>query len=141
MADEQQVREALKAISDAHWDVHGAPVLLSDLPEKLEAKAEGYKEALGRKSLKAFIRDANPDSGFKLIEHPTQRAKLGVAPVHVEYEFPAEEPRPGARQAARAPRGSTQEPVLAFLRALGTLPAEEVEKVVIPVAVLIKLLK
>lgn len=140
MADEQQVRDALKAISDAHWDVHGAPVLLSDLPEKLEAKAEGYKEALGRKSLKAFIRDANPDSGFKLIEHPTQRAKLGVAPAHAHYEFPAEEPRP-ARQAAGAPRGGTQEPVLAFLRALGTLPPEEVEKVVIPVAVLIKLLK
>lgn len=139
MADEQQVKAALKSISDAHWNAQGAPILLSNLPPMLEEAAAGYKEGLGTRSLKAFIKEVGPEAGFKLIEHPTQKAKLAVAPAGATYEFPREEPRP-----TRSPRGDSgdgQEPVLVLLRALASLPSEELEKVVIPVSTLVKLLK
>jgi len=148
MADEQEVKTALKKIVDAHWDARKAPILLSELPEKLKEEAPDYKEALGGKSLKAFAMAAGEDFGFKLITHPSQRAKLGLAPANVDFEFPKEDAtqqgvtsaavgQEGARE--RGPR--SQEPVLALLRALRALPPEELEKVVIPVSTLVKLLK
>lgn len=139
MADEQQLRAALKSISDEHWNAHGAPILLSNLPPMLEKIAAGYKEGLGVRSLKAFIKEVGAEAGFRLIEHPTQRAKLAVAPVSAEYEFPMEEP-----QSTRSPgrnSSNSQEPVLVLLRALASLPPEELEKVVIPISTLVKLLK
>lgn len=148
MANEQEVKTALKKIADAHWDARKTPILLSELPEKLEAEAPDYKEVLAGKSLKAFALSVGEDSGFKLITHPSQRAKLGLAPANVDFEFPKEEAMPlgvsspaagqeGARD--RGPR--SQEPVLVLLRALRALPPEELEKVVIPVSTLVKLLK
>jgi hypothetical protein len=139
MADEQQVTTALKSISDEHWNAHGLPIFLSNLPPMLEEAAAGYKESLGTRSLKAFIKEVGPVAGFKLIEHPTQKAKLAVAPTGAEYEFPMEDPRPTRSGGGDA--GVGQEPVLALLRALASLPPEDLEKVVIPVATLVKLLK
>ena len=139
MADEQQLKAALKTISDEHWKAHGGPVLLSNLPPLLEPKATGYKQTLGDRSLKSFIKEAGADAGFKLIEHPTQRAKVALAPIDATYEFPPEEPRTVHRHPGNS--GNGQEAVLALLRALGKLPPEELEKVVIPISVLVKLLK
>jgi len=148
MADEQEVKTALKKITDAHWDAHKAPILLSQLPVKLEVEAPDYKEALAGKSLKAFAIAASEGAGFKLIAHPTQRAKLGLVPSDVNFAFPKEETllqgltSSGSGQEGVRERGSrTQEPVLALLRALRALPPEELEKVVIPVSTLVKLLK
>lgn len=140
MANEQEVKTALKSISDAHWNVHNFPILLSNLAPMLEEATADYKEGLGNRTLKAFIKETGgSEAGFKLIEHPTQPAKLAVAPYGAEYEFPKEEPRPMGKTARAS--SSNQEPVLAFLRALSGLPPEELEKVVIPVSILVKLLK
>lgn len=139
MANEEQVKVALKKISEEHWRADAAPILLSSLPPMLETEAAGYREGLGGKTLKAFIKEVGHEAGFKLIEHPTQRAKLAIAPTIAEYEFPDEEPRRASESGGNFAK--TQEPVLAFLRALATLPPEELEKVVIPVSTLVKLLK
>ncbi len=148
MANEQEVKAALKKIADAHWDARKTPILLSELPEKLEAEAPDYKEVLAGKSLKAFALSVGEDSGFKLISHHSQRAKLGLAPANVDFEFPKEEAtQPGAtcpaigQEGARDRGPRSQEPVLVLLRALRALPPEELEKVVIPVSILVKLLK
>lgn len=148
MATEQEVKTALKKITDAYWDARKTPILLSQLPEKLEAEAPDYKEVLAGKSLKAFAQAVGEDSGFKLITHPSQRAKLGLAPANVGFEFPKEDATqqgvtpPAVGQEGTRDRGlRSQEPVLALLRALRALPPDELEKVVIPVSTLVKLLK
>lgn len=148
MVDEQEVKMALQKIAHAHWDAHKAPILLSELPNKLKVEAPDYKEALGGKSLKAFVMAIDEDSGFKLITHPSQRAKLGLVPASVDFEFPKEEATQqgvtfaAADQESARERGSrAQEPVLVLLRILRALPPEELEKVVIPVSTMVKLLK
>jgi len=148
MSTEQEVKTALKKITDAYWDARKTPILLSQLPEKLEAEAPDYKEVLAGKSLKTFALEVGEESGFKLITHPSQRAKLGLAPVDVDFEFPREEatqqvvtPSAVGQEGTRGRGPRSQEPVLALLRALRALPPEELEKVVIPVSTLVKLLK
>lgn len=148
MATEQEVKTALKKITDAYWDARKTPILLSQLPEKLEAEAPDYKQVLAGKSLKAFAKAAGEDSGFELITHPSQRAKLGLVPANVGFEFPKEDATqqgvtpPAVGQEGTRDRGPrSQEPVLALLRALRALPQDELEKVVIPVSTLVKLLK
>jgi hypothetical protein len=148
MATEQEVKTALKKITDEYWDARKTPILLSQLPEKLEAEVPDYKEVLVGKSLKAFAQAVGEDSGFKLITHPSQRAKLGLVPANVGFEFPKEAvtqqgvTTPAGGQEGTRDRGSrSQEPVLALLRILSGLPPEELEKVVIPVSTLVKLLK
>lgn len=148
MADEQELKTALKSIADRHWEARKAPILLSELPEKLAEEVIDYKAGLGGKSLKAFAMAAGEDSGFKLIAHPSQRAKLGLVPASVDFEFPEEEAaQQGVQLAAAAQDGArqrgvrSQEPVLVLLRALSALPPDELDKVVLPVSTLIKLLK
>lgn len=148
MANAQEVTTALQTIIETHWTAHEEPILLSQLPEKLEALVPDYKEGLAGKSLKAFSMAVSEDAGLKLITHPSQRAKLGLAPARVNFEFPTAEKM---RQDITAPfvgeegardRGHrSQEPVLTLLRVLRTLPPEELEKIMIPISTLVKLLK
>jgi len=148
MTTEQEVKTALKRITDAYWDTRKTPILLSQLPAKLESEVPDYKEVLAGKSLKAFTLAVGEDSGFKLITHHSQRAKLGLTPANVDFEFPKEEAAqqddtpPAVGQEGTRDRGlRSQEPVLVLLRALRALPPDELEKVVIPVSTLVKLLK
>lgn len=147
MIDELSLKEALKKIADEYWGERKQPLLLSALPEKLSDAVGDYKDVIGNRSLKSFILSSGEGFGFKLIAHPTQSAKLGLLPVEANFEFPAEEEAPQQRaivatQERTRERGiRSQEPVLTLLRALRALPAEELEKVVIPVSVLVKLLK
>lgn len=138
MANEQQLQASLKSISDFHWNTYSRPILLSNIPAILEKEGASYKEVLGTRTLKSFIKDFGPRAGFKLIEHPTLRAKVAVAPIDADYEFPAEA-QPENRSANNS--SSNQDTVLAFLRVLSKLPSEELEKVIIPVSTLVKLLK
>lgn len=148
MADEHDLTAVLKDISVEHWNTRKSPILLSQLPGKLEPLVPGYKDLLAGKSLKAFALESGASAGFKLVEHPIQRAKLGLVPFDVEFEFPKDDQsKEGDTSAGFSRHGSTdrtlrnEEPVLALLRALRWLPEEELEKVVIPVSALVKLLK
>lgn len=148
MTDGRDLTTALKDLAADYWNARQEPILLSQLPERLEARIPGYKDLLGGKSLKAFALAAGAPAGFKLVEHHSQRAKLGLVPADVEFEFPkdaevAESPASAAspRQGSAGRPVRNEEPVLTILRALRTLPPEELEKVVIPVSTLVKLLK
>jgi len=142
MADEQEIKAAIKRITDERWAVRKAPILLSELPSRLEAEIPDYRDVLGSKSLKAFASDISEASGVKLVEHPSQRAKLGLVPTDVVFEFSTEEiTQQGISEGSRLRGPQSQEPVLFFLRALRALPPDELEKVVIPVSTLVKLLK
>jgi hypothetical protein len=134
---DKRVAEAVSEISQAHWDEQNSPLLLSALPPILERKTSEYRTVLGPRTLKAFIKETGEVAGYKLVEHPTQPARVGVVPAAAHYEFPLEPAAPPKTTTAR----SNQEATLAFFRALATLPDDDLEKVVIPVSVFVKLLK
>lgn len=135
--DHDRIVNAVKEISDAHWEEKQSPLLLSALAPRLEAKAPGYRAALAPRTLKAFINDTGSVAGYKLFVHPTQQARVGVAPAEADYQFPPELTTPSSAIAAK----SSQEATLAFFRALATLPEADLGQLVIPVSVLVKLLK
>lgn len=136
MEDQNKLVIALRAISEKYWAERKSPVLLSALPRMLESEIPDYRTVLGLRTLKAFIKETGEAAGYKLVEHPVQRARVGIAPTAAAYEYPLESPPPKT-----IPSKSNQGVTLAFFRALATLPDAELDKVVIPASVLVKLLK
>lgn len=137
MEDQNKVVTCIKTVSDEHWAKQNSPVLLSALPQILEREIPDFRMTLGHRTLKAFIKETGEAAGYKLVEHPIQRARVSVAPAAADYTFPSEMPLPAKKIAAK----SNQEATLAFFRALATLPAADLDNVVIPASVLVKLLK
>ena len=138
--NDQELTAAIKEISEEYWAEHSFPALLSGLPKKLEAKFPDYRTTLGARSLKAFIKETECVESYWLIEHPTIRAKVGVSPASVTYEFP-QEPVRQPKKPAVIESSDNQATTLAFLRVLATLPESDLDKIVIPVSILTKLLK
>lgn len=135
MASEQDLLKALNSISSTQWKAHGIPILLSNLPPLLESEVPGFRDILGANSLRSYIKRLGSDAGLKLIEHPTHKAKVGIAPAGVEYKFPEDE------RSGKSDVNGSQPPALRLLNELAKLPQEDLDKVIIPVSVLIKLLK
>lgn len=137
MEDQNKLVTTVKELSERHWAEKSSPVLLSALPKLLEREVPDYRSVLGFRTLKAFIKETGEAAGYKLVEHPTQHARVGVAPAAVDYQFPLNLSPPPKTIAAK----SNQDVTLAFFRALATLSDTDLDKVVIPASVLVKLLK
>jgi hypothetical protein len=135
MSAEENLIAALRAMADKSWEDRQRPVLLSALPRLLETEVPEYREALAGRSFKAFVKATEQAGGYTLIEHPSIRAKVAVAPATANYQFPANEP------ATHTHRASTRQVTLDFLSALSELPEADQDKVAIPVSVVAKLLK
>ncbi|WCM20358.1 hypothetical protein NDK50_02460 [Paraburkholderia bryophila] len=135
--EETQLARHLKTIADEAWAKSNGPALLSNLPGELRTVAGGddYRDALGKRTLKAFIAETGSANGYKLIEHPTQRAKVGLLPADAEFSFPFDSK---AEQNACNQRTGVSD-VVTLLTILGKLPPEDLEKITIPVSVLVKL--
>lgn len=137
MDDQTKVVTAIKTIVDGRWQELKLPVLLSSLPKILERECPDFRGILGHRTLKAFIKETEVIGGYAIAEHPTQRARVGVAPTVAAYAFPVNTSAPTKMSTPKSNRETT----LAFLRALDSLPGPDLDNVVIPVSVLVKLLK
>lgn len=137
MADQAELVTSIKEICDGYWGDNNSPILLSALPPILKGKVPDFRTILGEESLKSFIKQTQVIGSYKLVEHPTQRARVGLVPESIDFEFPVMPTSPSGSATSKA----NQEATLSFLRALSTLPSSELEKVIIPTSVLIKLLK
>ncbi|RZU36810.1 hypothetical protein EV700_3282 [Fluviicoccus keumensis] len=135
--DQNLLETAVKEICDSYWASRQVPVLLSGLPSMLQEKIPNFRALLGVRTLKVFLQETGGNAGYKLVEHPSQKARIGVIPAAEEYVFPSE-PQTSTKTIKDDVR---QEAVLAFLRELSKLPDSELDKVNIPVSVLVKLLK
>lgn len=115
--------------------------MLSSIPALLKAKAPSldYKATLGDVSLKTFIRENGPDNGYKLVEHPTQLARVAIVPSDAEFTFQAESA--AEVKDLRRPSRRREVIVVAFLRELATLPDSDLESINIPLSTIVKLLK
>lgn len=125
----------LRDIASEDWQAYRQPVLLSRLPKKLSERRPpiDYKLILGTGSLKSFIRDNAPAGGYRLVEHPTQRAKLGIVPASVDFEFPIELDTPTSEALSR-------QDIEGFTRVLRFLTPDELRCVSLPASLVLRLL-
>lgn len=140
MSDAAKIIEFLKARAEeasGDDDVY----LLSDAGPDMVADGIDYRAILAGERLKAFVERTAPDGGYRLVQHPRQRAKLGVVPVGKDFEF-KDEPVAEVgtevvpREVVRSAKGAA---LFDFLHALSKLPPDEIDGVVIPTRVLVKL--
>lgn len=137
MSTNSELDNTLRDIATEYWATHNRPLLLSNLPPLIEEKLQDYKELLRGASLKGYIKGREGACGYKLIEHPMQKAKVGIIPSDIEYKFsPPPVDNPSVRKSKADPGA-----IISFLAELAKLPEAEVEKIDIPVSVLVKLLK
>lgn len=137
---EDELKAFLKEKAKKAWDDEGHPYWLSYLAPDLKPLGVDYKTILGEERLKQFARRTEGDS-YRYVEHPRMKAKVGIVPPASEFEFadepltqPAETDRRGDQAAER------EQAVLHFFRALSKLSDDELEGIVIPTSVLVKLL-
>ena len=137
--DRNQLCQTIKEIVDEAWCSQESPVFLSGIPLELIRKLPGldYKSIIGTQSLKAFMAETGGEFGYELVEHPTQRAKIGAIPHGVQFSFPAT----GSSGDAAPSRLSSHGDGIAFMKLLGKLSEADLEKVSIPVSVLVKLFR
>jgi hypothetical protein len=135
------LKSSLKAIAEKQWETNKKSILLSDVAPILtkESGAVDYRTLLDGKSLKAFIKDTGEDNGYRLVEHPTQSAKIGLVPLDAKFEFAttATEKLPNKSDTFR----KRENRAVALLEILATLPEEDLTQIIIPVSVFVKLLK
>lgn len=132
--DANELSNALRQIAESFWDENARPLFLSALPRALlQRLGVDYKDALVNESLKAFILRTGQQSGYRLVEHPKQRAKLGIVPSNVTFEFELEEASPRTLNI-------TRKDVEAFARVLMALSAEERKLIAIPADAVARLL-
>lgn len=139
--DEMQLKEFLIERVKFHWSTPKKVLLLADVPSELkEHKDLNYRDILGEKRLKAFATETQGADGFKLIQHPHQKAKLGLVPYESEFEFPdtvVDEPAP--KRPKHLP-SNTRRTTLDFLSIVNSLTEKEQSEIVIPARIVAKLL-
>jgi len=126
---------ALRRIAIEGWESNKQPVFLSYLPKLLsEALGADYRDLLGGMSLKKFIVQSDASVGYQIAQHPTQRAKVGILPAGVSYEFPAGPDAIVVRQ------GVSRADVNGFVSVLRSMSTEELFRTSFPASFVVRLL-
>jgi len=133
MADD--LTAALRKIAQENWSSSAHPILLASLPKRLEdIVGSEYRSLLADQSLKSFIRATEATGKYRLVQHPTQSAKVGLLPAEAVYEFPDD----SGHLAARA--NLSQRDVEGFVRVLDSLTADELRHVTLPATLVVRIL-
>ncbi len=137
---------ALADLARKHWDdtqPDHQPLLLSNIPPLLKTRGLDYREILGEQRLKDFAHAEESATTFAVVTHPVHKAKVGIIPSDETYTFPDDTPLTEAGRDRGPPRlpptGGHAVATIRFLRALAELPEEDLEGIVIPTRVLVKL--
>lgn len=131
----------LRVIVDENWVQSEQPILISLVPDRLRLRApnEDYKSALESASLKTFLKSSQGEFGYRVVEHPTQKAKVGLVPEGIDYKFPDDEAKVVEASHEAFNRGGADG--IALLKTLAKLSDSDLDKITIPVAVLAKLFR
>lgn len=127
------------------WDEHKQPYLLARLSPDLMAEGVDYREVLGEQKLKEFL--ASHSEKIKVTVHPQQKAKIGLLPVDVDFQY---DPAPEATVQSPPKRsmldsglhGSKRRYIVgSFLQMVSELDEADAKQVEIPAHILAKLLR
>ena len=137
---EADIVSYLKEQAELAWESSKQPFLLSQAAPGMKAAGLNYQEILGDERLKAFAKRTESQGNYRLVTHPVQKPKVGIVPAGVNFEFQAE-PSPGGNARSARPDGSHAEhSTRVILRALSRLSDEELDQIVIPTHIFVKLL-
>lgn len=141
-SNEKDLVNFLEKKAKEAWSGHGQPYLISSVAADFKAECGvDYKDILGPERLKSAVSRLGQGSDFKVVFHPSQRAKIGIIPNAAEFSFREDVSKDGGDAEKKRAAGHRQRIVLSFLDLLHGLPKEELESVNIPTNVLVKLLK
>ncbi len=136
-ATEDGLKAFLMARTQSHWDEYQQPYFLSRAATDIKAQGIDYRDILKDEKLKEFSRRVRIEDGFRLVEHPSQKAKVGLVPTDIAFQFPVEVD--DAQQGGSPQNRVHGQTLLDFLHALSRLPPEDLDAVVLPTRVLVKL--
>jgi hypothetical protein len=133
--DSAQIVTALHEIAVAGWSRSPPmPTYLSLLPRLLQDRLNGdYKDALAGETLKAFIERTENQKQYRLLAHPTQRAKLAIIPFEAEFNF-------DNAISEFSPQVLNSADVASFAKLLNTLSPQTLADWDIPATVVLKLI-
>lgn len=134
----ESILDALRKIVEDYWRDNEKPLLFSMLPSFLEREIPGFKNEIEGGSLKKFVMEE--PHGYILVDHPTQKAKIGLIPSGENYIFQDEIPgnkTPKNKDNVR----KNENKAITLLRMLSDLPKEDIDKINIPLSVIVKLFK
>lgn len=137
-ATQDTIIDFLTAKAVAAWEER-QPYLLSLAGPDLVATGIDYHEILNGEKLKPFVERTAGEGRYQFIQHPRQRAKLAIVPHGANFRFESDEGE-GA-ESREAQRGETHggRVLMDFLDALSKLPPDDIDGVVIPTRILVKL--
>jgi hypothetical protein len=141
----ETIEELSKFIADRtrqEWELTQEPYLLAKIPPALQGQGKNYREIIDPMTLKQFV--SSLTDTVQLVQHPTQKSKIGLIPNGATYSF-ANLYQGGATSVPSNKQKSSysrnpKNVILNFLQALSHLEAKELEKVQIPISVLVRLL-
>lgn len=116
------------------WKEVEEPFLLSKIPSILNDM--DYKSVLGGQSLKDFINETSGEDGYKLIEDPRHKARVGIIPFGGSYTY-----QENINNKQVKNMSNNKDVLVDFLRLLSSLPDEDLNSIVIPARVLAKLVR
>lgn len=138
---EKELKDFLRKSAEESWDATGEPYLLSSVATDLKKQGVDYRSALpADERLKSFAeRVQEADLMFKVVQHPSHKAKVGIIPFDKTFAFPAE-PRE-ERKAATAGRSRNEQVLLSFFDVLQGLPDDVLDDVHIPAKAIVLILR
>ncbi|WP_143850959.1 hypothetical protein [Brucella thiophenivorans] len=69
------------------WELRQQPYLLSLVPHEFNSDKSIYQEILAGERLKSFVKRTAHEAEYKLVEHPSQKAKVGIIPTATEFKW------------------------------------------------------
>ncbi len=116
------------------WSKKKEPLLLSNFSTFW--KRDEYEHILEEKTLKQFLQSLD-DVEFKIVEHPNQKAKVGIIPLREHYEFTIS----NSNKDSIHEQHNKEKGLIMFLNSLKNLSDKDLESINIPVSIMVKLLK
>lgn len=139
-ATEETLGKFIEKAATRAWEDHRSPYFLSSLSPEFREEGHDYKAVIGEERLKTAVKRLSGRFNFTVVEHATQRAKVGVIPKGEAFEF---EEKPTSRRGTTLMASHVEERqriTIEFINELGRLPPDLLDGVVIPTKVLVRLL-
>ena len=130
----------VKRLVVEYWQQHHRPLLLSQLPPILnkDLDSDAYKDLISQRgSLKGLLKETQKDGGYKLVEHPKKKAKVGLIPEGESFDFETEGSVLSSSFYNEA--GFRDNDIEGFIRILASLSPEELRGVQLPASLVVRL--
>lgn len=139
MSEQEHFVEFLESKAKEVWEERRSPYMLSSIAVDYNRNEHDYRRVLGNERLKTGVKRLSAVANFDVVEHPTQRAKIGLVPKDVDFDFGATsslEQNSAGVKASRRSSISNERALINFLRVIRSLPDDMTKDVIIPLNVL-----